>query len=251
MKKILVVAGHSPEDVRGCLFGGEGKLNVELVTLIVSNLSPYCELTVYPLERDLYEDVKDGCCELDLVDYDYIIEIHFNAYNGHARGTSIQIHADYTGGISVEQAIVNNVAAFGFKKRGENGIVRRDDLLIMNTCLELGVDHALLETCFGDNAEDMAIYQKNKSAIAKAISDGIIDAFGLVEIGTPARRGVVVNCFALNIRKTPNGEVIGTVSAGKHVTIIGSDPDFDGDMWSKVHYKNITGYVWPKYIDEK
>ena len=185
MKKILLVSGHT-SGYNKCKETGvnEGDLNIELVELIRPILKQYAEVTTYPKSRDMFKDNRDGKCRVDMSSFDYIFEVHFNGYDGTARGTSVQIHEDYKGGISVEQTIVDNIAKFGFKKRGNNGIVRRDDLLNMNKAFQLGVDYALLETCFYDNKADMAIYTENKSEIAKAIVDGIVDAFGLKPLVT-------------------------------------------------------------------
>jgi N-acetylmuramoyl-L-alanine amidase len=52
----------------------------------------------------------------------------------------------------------------------------------MATALSLGVDYALIETCFYDNAGDMAIYNANKDGIAHAIAGGIVEGFGLGKV---------------------------------------------------------------------
>ena len=163
--KILLVSGHRPGH-NPCKATGvdEGSLNVELVRSLLPLLSPYAQVDAYPYERDMYQDNKNGCLKVSLKDYRYIFEVHFNAGGG--RGTSVQLHSAYRGGISVEQAVVNNVAALGFKKRGSNGIVRRNDLLNMNTALRLGVDYALNEVCFSDSAADLALYRKKQKETA-------------------------------------------------------------------------------------
>ena len=253
--RILLVSGHKPGH-NACKATGanEGDLNVELTKKLHAQLSPYAQVDVYPYERDMYQDNKNGCLKVNLKDYRYIFEVHFNAGGG--RGTSVQLHSGYKGGISVEQAVADNVAALGFKKRGSNGIVRRDDLLNMNTALRLGIDYALIETCFYDSAADLALYRQKKDAVAQVIADGIIDRFGLraggsgAAPGQPAKKIVTVTgCTALNIRKEPNGPVVvGTVKAGTVLDVIGSGKDSDGDTWTQVRSGNLTGYVWPKYI---
>jgi len=57
----------------------------------------------------------------------------------------------------------------------------------------------------------------------------------------------VVNTEVLNVRETPNGRVIGELQA---VTVIGEEPDSDGDVWYKVHSGDLVGYVWPEYVSE-
>ncbi len=50
----------------------------------------------------------------------------------------------------------------------------------MNTVKKrYGISHALIETCFIDDADDMALYRKVKPQIAKAIAAGIAEGFGL------------------------------------------------------------------------
>ena len=249
---ILLVSGHTP-GYNACKTTGvnEGDLNVELVKILYKLLSPYANVTVYPCERDMYKDIKNGCCKVNLSNYRYIFEVHFNAFNGNARGTSIILHKNYSGGISVEQSIIDNVAAFGFKKRGTNGIVRRDDLLNMNTCLRKGIDYALIEVCFYDSIADMAIYNKNKNGIASGIAKGIIDRFGLdtSKGNSDLVKGTVVGCSALNVRSNPNGKtIVGVIAGGSTVYIIGEGKDSDGDTWYKVQAGSMVGFVWTKYI---
>ena len=178
--KILLVSGHAPGHNKCAATGvNEGDLNIELTKKVKAILDSYADVDVYPYERDMYKDNKGGCLQVNLGGYDYIFEFHFNGFDGNAKGTSIQIHSDYKGGISVEQGIIDKVAAIGFKKRGSNGVVRRNNLLNMSTALSLGVDYALIETCFYDSLHDMGIYNANKDAVAHAIAGGIVEGFGL------------------------------------------------------------------------
>ena len=252
--KILLVSGHKPGH-NACRATGvnEGDLNVELTRKLHALLSPYAQVDAYPYERDMYQDNKNGCLKVSLKDYRYIFEVHFNAGGG--RGTSVQLHSAYKGGISVEQAVVDGVAALGFKKRGSNGIVRRNDLLNMNTALRLGVDYALIEVCFYDSAADLALYRKKQKETARAIAGGIIDKFGLKAGDTgsssgqaESRNAVVTGCSSLNVRRTPNGSVLGTVKGGSALKITGTGKDSDGDVWYKVTAGSLSGYVWPKYV---
>ena len=251
--KILLVSGHVG-GYNKCKATGvnEGDLNIELVKKLKVILDNYAEVSVYPYERDMYKDNKNGCLKVNFKDYDYIFEVHFNAAGGGARGMSVQLHSKYKGGISVEQAIANNIAAIGFKKRGTNGIARRSDLMNMNSCYNRGVDYALLETCFYDNADDLALYKKNKDKVAQAIANGIIDKFGLDEKKSAAPTGTkakVVNCTWLNVRAVPNGKpIIGQVKGSSTVYIIGEGKDSDGDVWYKVQAGSYVGYVWTAYI---
>lgn len=175
--KILLISGHT-SGYNSCKATGvnEGDLTIELVRRIANRLEGYAEISVYPYDRDMYKDNKAGCLKVNLKDYDYIFECHFNAFNGKARGTEVLIHSDYKGGISVEKNILAKMVLLGFENRG---IVYRNDLLNMKTCLDLGIDYALLETCFFDNVEDMKLYKSKKDKVADAVAKGIIEGFGL------------------------------------------------------------------------
>ena len=243
MKKILLISGHRP-GVNACtrLNVNEGDLNVQLTRLVAARLSGYAEVVVYPYVRDYYRDNLNGriASEYNMSNFDYVFEIHFNAYDGTTVGTNVQLHLKYTGGITVEQAIADNLAArIGFRKRGVNGINRRDDLLNMNTAFRKGVDYALLETCFYDNVSDLIKYRKSPEKVASAISDGIIEKFGL------KKTVKIVNCKSLNYRKSPNGTIVGHYNFGDKIVVYETQPDSDGDLW----YRTDQGYIWPAYTE--
>ena len=175
--KILLISGHTSGYNASKATGvNEGDLTIDLVKLLASRLEGYAEISVYPYDRDMYKDNKAGCLKVNLKDYNYIFEVHFNGFNGKARGTEVLIHSDYKGGISVEKNILAKMVLLGFENRG---IVYRNDLLNMKTCLDLGIDYALLETCFFDNVEDMKLYKSKKDKVADAVAKGIIEGFGL------------------------------------------------------------------------
>lgn len=84
-------------------------------------------------------------------------------------------------GITVEQAIMKNLSDF-FPLRDNDNVfdgVKRTNFLVINTLKDYGVSGALLETCFIDDADDIATYKSNKDKIAQAIVDGIAEGFGL------------------------------------------------------------------------
>lgn len=175
--RILLIAGHGAGDP-GAVSNGlqEQNLTRELVKLISKWLSKYAVVDIYDTSANLYKRLKAGVA-FDFTVYDYVFEIHFNASITHkARGVEILVHTSEKG-TSVEQKIIDNIAALGFTNRG---IKRRGDLLVMNTCKKRqGVSYALLETCFIDSASDINNYLPNKEAVAVAIATGIADGFGL------------------------------------------------------------------------
>ena len=176
---ILLLNGHGAGD-SGALGNGykEADLPRELADLVVSKLNTYAKVYRYPRERNAYKDIKNGVftkyLPIAFDKIDYAFEIHFNAFDGNAKGTEIYITKSEKG-YSIEQAIVNNIASIGFSNRG----VKRSDFLVIKTLRNKGVSSALLETCFIDNANDIKTYQEHKNDIAQAIVNGIVERFGL------------------------------------------------------------------------
>jgi N-acetylmuramoyl-L-alanine amidase len=176
--KILLIAGHGQGDC-GAVGNGyqEATLTREVVSLLQSILSRCADVTVFDTSKNMYKFLKSGN-KFNFKEFDYVFEVHFNAFNKTAHGTEILVHPNEKG-VSVEQNIINGIAALGFTNRG---VKRRTDLLNMNTCKKVqGVSYALLETCFIDNQNDMKLYQAKKQNVVQAIAKGIITGFGLKE----------------------------------------------------------------------
>ena len=79
-------------------------------------------------------------------------------------------------GVTVEQAILRRVCALGFRSRG---VKRSTGLAVLKHVFKRGVSHALIETCFIDDKDDMALYGRQFDAIARAIADGVAEGFGM------------------------------------------------------------------------
>jgi len=177
--KILLISGHSRSSV-GSVGNGykEYIITREFAKLIKNNLSAHAEVYLYNADRETinaYDMVATSIS--DFKGFDYILEIHFNAGGG--TGSEIYITSSETGK-SVETAIVNKLSNF-YKNRG----VKVYDYYVIKTIKnKLGISCALLEVCFIDSASDMAIYGSHKDTLAKLVSDGIIEGFGLDQTAT-------------------------------------------------------------------
>lgn len=173
--KILLIAGHGAGDV-GAVGNGfkEADLTREMVNLIEDKLKAYASVSVYPQTRNAVKDVRNG--RFSIGKYDYALEVHFNAFNGKAKGTEIFV-TDREKGTGVEKAIMQHMEKH-FTVRG----VKVKNFRVINTIKNKGISSALLEVCFIDNASDMTIYKKNKTKIAQSIVDGIVQGFKLKPI---------------------------------------------------------------------
>ena len=193
---ILLISGHGAGDpgAQGCGYK-EADLTRELTKLIAADLKGYQKVNVYryPESRNAYKDVSASQLNNVLkqnfpgVKFDYVFEVHFNAFNGKAYGTEIFVtFAEKE--ISVEQEVMKNMKKY-FTLRDDQSPkdgVKRSNFLVIHTFKNKGVSSALLETCFIDNKEDMKTYNANKKKISADIAAGIAAGFGLKKAAAAA-----------------------------------------------------------------
>ena len=186
-KKILLISGHGAGDC-GAVSTIDGKKyteaeeTVKLAELLAPMISEFAEVTMYPAERDAYQDYKKGLLVpiAGFENYDYVLEIHFNACvsdlkgNGKTTGTECYVPTSKSQ-FTVENAICDSVAALGLKNRG----VKRRDFAVIYQASCKGAASALLETCFLDDADDMRIYLASRENMAKAIAKGLKKGLGI------------------------------------------------------------------------
>jgi len=176
--KILLIAGHGAGDPGACSnYGIEANETRRVVDMLKSQFGTYNNISidVYPTDRNAYEDVKNGCVQVNFANYDYVLEIHFNsAGNILANGTEVWV-TPAESGINVEQLIVNKIASLGYLNRG----VKREDFAVIRNVKNKGVSSALIEICFISNQNDMNKYNDNFENICKNIVDGVCEGFGL------------------------------------------------------------------------
>lgn len=180
--KILLVCGHGAGDP-GAIGNGykEADLVREIAPRIKSILSSYADVTLFDTSVKLSNYLAKGN-RFNFKPYDYVFELHFNAISkeavsdGKTKGTEILVHTSEKG-VNVENLILQKICSLGFRNRG---VKPRNDLIVMNTCKgQQKVSYALLEVCFIDDIDDMALYQAKKNDVIKAIVDGITEGFGL------------------------------------------------------------------------
>lgn len=182
--KILLIAGHGNGDPGACACDlKEADLTREVAAALLPKLKTYADVDLFDTSKNMYSYLKNGgVC--NFANYDYVFEIHFNAAaadtagNGKTTGAEILIHTTESGA-SVEETILSNIAALGFKNRG---VKRRSDLRNMNVCKKnYGVSYALIEVCFIDDRDDVNLYQQKKAEVIDAIVNGIASGFGLAK----------------------------------------------------------------------
>ena len=186
--KLLLISGHGAGDGGASgQYGGrtyqEATETRRVTADVARDLAGDCAVTIYPTARNAFADYQAGVLdEIAHFDrYDYVLEIHFNALrqddgDGKTKGVECYVPRDEPE-TAVEEDIVRNVAACGFTNRG----VKRRDWSVIRAAWRAGTPAALLEVCFIDNADDMAVYLEKREEIAQAIAEGIRQGFSLGE----------------------------------------------------------------------
>ncbi len=180
--KLLLIAGHGAGDP-GAVGNGfqEATETRKVVAALAQALDGCCDVATYPTDRNAYSDYKAGKLNAtaQFAQYDYVLEIHFNAVkastaDGKTKGVECYVTTAEPS-TAVEQAMVAAIAAVGLTNRG----VKRNNWAVINQARKAGTSSALLEICFIDDADDMAVYAVKQSEIVEAIAMSIIDGFGL------------------------------------------------------------------------
>lgn len=182
--KILLISGHGGTPYDSGAVGNSYTEAVEtrrMATAVAPLLRNYgFSVQMYDQSQDAYKVVTQGG-SIPLSGIDYVMEFHLNSAandpkgDGRTTGTEIYVHENEKG-VTVEQAILRRVCALGFKNRG---VKRRTGLAVLKHVFKRGVSHALIETCFIDDKDDMELYKAKFYEIAHAIADGVAEGFGV------------------------------------------------------------------------
>lgn len=185
--KILLIAGHGAGDPGATATIGGAKITEaeetrSLAALTAAALTRRYAVTasVFDPARNAYTDLSAGRLKKDVFsEFDYVLELHFNACtaspaDGKTKGVECYVTNDEKS-VGVELQICAKLSALGLTNRG----VRRKNFSVISAAKKAGVSSALLGVCFLDDPDDMAVYLKDRAAVAKAIAEGIAAGFGL------------------------------------------------------------------------
>lgn len=263
--RLLVMAGHG-RNANGSWDPGavgngyqEANLTRELRDLIkaaADRAGVPCDVAP---DRNHYSYFKHGGT-YDFSPYTYVLEVHFNASSkvdsagdGQMKGSMAYIDKSETGH-SVEDAILNNLYAIGSRQAWDGVVVTqrqesyKNGLMVQSKVRAQGVSHAVLETCFITDRDDVDWYLVNKSKIASAIVAGIQQGFGLNY--TPSTKPYMVKVTpetipgkALNIRQWPstNAPITGQIREAMSLTIVEEASGKGAKRWGKL--KSGAGWI--------
>ena len=180
--KLLLISGHGAGDP-GAVCGSyrEADETRKMTASVAGYLEGMADVTVYPTDRNAYEDSRKGTLHAiaGFAQYDYVLEIHFNALSqstadGSTKGVECYVPTAQTDS-TFAAALCRNLAALGLRNRG----VKRKNWSVIHTAQRTGTPAALLEVCFIDDPDDMAIYDARFQAAADAIAQAVISTYHL------------------------------------------------------------------------
>ena len=164
----LVICGHG----QGRNVYDSGAVNrslniteAEKVRELASLMKPHATKTHFITDKNVY-DFKDIVSISK--GYESVTELHFNSFNGQAYGTEVLIKEGFKPD-NTDTALKNVLEKY-FKSRGFKYV---DWLYNANVMANTGISYRLIEVCFIDNNEDIAIYEKNKHVIARELMEVI------------------------------------------------------------------------------
>jgi N-acetylmuramoyl-L-alanine amidase len=174
-RTIFLSAGHGGTDP-GAVANGfiERDLAIELRQLIANELKNTFNVTARmdPNQNRLIQTLN--WLKGKFLSKDILFDIHWNA----GGGTGIEIIVpDNSSSFerSLSQNIVDRIASItGWKRRGLGGVKKESETPRKRLgWMRPNAENILIEVCFIDNKTDMAVYQSNKLAIAKAIANSL------------------------------------------------------------------------------
>lgn len=174
-KTLLLVGGHGAGDPGAC---GNGKIEFNearrVNQALYNKLKGKIPVEIYNTGKDLYRTNDHAAYK----DYE-IIETHFNAFNGIAKGTEVLIKIGFNAD-ALDNAILTAMSKY-FNSRG---IKQRGDLANMNKFASLGTSYRLIEVCFIDSS-DMTVYNSKFDALITDMAKAILKCYG-ASPSTPA-----------------------------------------------------------------
>lgn len=178
--KILLIAGHGAGDLGVvAVHGGKTYRECDETRLLAASVAGQLrqrglEAEVYPPEENAFARCRAGKLKAEA---DVAVELHFNAAsydpgNGKPKGTECWLPSDARDE-TLALALCAAMNRLDFPNRG----VKRKDFAVISRLRRMGIPAVLLEVCFLDDADDMALYEACRALVPAAICDAICQAF--------------------------------------------------------------------------
>ena len=174
--RINVHAGHNPDGMVACGASGLIRESTEARAVkdrVIAQLAAMghtvrdCTCNNGTSQNDILQKIVAAC---NVQEADLDISIHFNAgaqteADGHTTGTEVYVYSTSSAATAYAQRVVDSIATLGFRNRG---VKERQSLYVLR---HTRAPAMLIECCFVDDPEDVALY--NADRMAAAIVAGI------------------------------------------------------------------------------
>ncbi|MGO5113541.1 N-acetylmuramoyl-L-alanine amidase [Candidatus Avoscillospira sp. LCP25S3_F1] len=178
---LLLIAGHGAGDP-GAVWNGrrEADETRRLAADVQQALSGRCTVARYPEDRNAYSDYQAGRLTqtAQFSQYDAVLELHFNACaagaaDGKPKGVEAYVTTTETE-TALASALCGALEPLGFPNRG----VKRQNWAVIAAARRQGVPAVLLEVCFLDDGDDMALYDRRYDEVVAALADAAAETLG-------------------------------------------------------------------------
>ena len=185
---LLLISGHGAGDPGAMsTLGGvsyrEADETRKVTAALQKALEGRCAVDLYPTDRNAHEDyTKETLSAVaQFSRYDYVLEVHFNALSlslsdGITKGVECYVPTGQSD-TALASALCSAVSARGLKNRG----VKKKNWSVIYTAHRSGTPAALLEVCFLDDADDMALYTARFNAIVQSMAEAVITTYHLTK----------------------------------------------------------------------
>ena len=215
---------------------------------LADRMEPYLEASGIDFTRnDPQRNAAAAIRQSNAGDYDFHLALHSNAApvgaEGSYRGIDIYYYPGSADSLRMAEILVDNLRPI-YPLPDQ---VRALPTMNIGEVTRSSAPAVLAELGYHDNAEDALWVENNLDAIARALSLGVTEYFGVpFQEPQQVREGTVtVQWGMLNIRELPtlDSRVLTRAENGDQLTIYG-----ESGNWYSVGYKGITGYANAAYV---
>ena len=217
------------------------------MNLIADAMEPYLYASGIEFTRNTPEmTAATSIAASNRGNYDLHLALHSNASgsgSGNVRGSEVYYYPTSVEGKRAADIIANNLQIIYPIPGG----VRTVPTTSLGEVRRTRAPSVLIEFAYHDNPEDAEWIRSNLNVIARTLSQGVAQYFGVpfVQPGVTQTATVRTAGGRLNLRSAPNlnGTIIGTIPNGATVSVTGSSGN-----WYAVIYNGQNGYVSGDYL---
>lgn len=238
----IIYLSPSTQEFNPYVGGGNEEL---YMNLIADAMEPYLTASGIQFVRNTPDmTAASSIAASNAGNYDLHLALHSNASGGTAgtvRGSEVYYYPSSVNGKRFADIAARNLQLIYPIPGG----VKTVPTTTLGEVRRVRAPGVLIEFAYHDNPQDADWIRNNIDAIAQNVVLSLTEYFG-IPFNTPQpifTTTVATMGSRLNVRYTPNGNIIGQIPNGAEVTVYASLPE-----WSLVGYQGLVGYVNNNYL---